>query len=385
MYTKNQKIILIGYSAVVITLLYFLFSYLLNNDFGDLPDHFKHAQAIANGTKQIPPNFLVYSIVSLFKDYNYQHISFILILVSGLYFKFILSFLYFRSKSIWLNFNLAIVCATIMLLIIAVPMLKLKIPFYYFNYFTTNIWHNTTTQFLVPFSMLLFYFLFIEQENTDNKTKDKINFKVTILILLNLFIKPSFMFVIAVFLAIRLIVGKFLKQSFLSFHKSDFYYLILSVVIIVLQYIFVYYLNIGSYQEEKSKVVISFFHKMTLNQILLIPIAFMGSFLFPIIYFVAKGIKNISKIELYSVLVLFISIALFFSLAELGPREGHKNFYWQIVPSASILFVIVLGNFFKDFSDFSVKKRSALLVVLCLHLLSGIFYLNKIITELDYS
>ena len=75
------------------------------------------------------------------------------------------------------------------------PLISLNQCWYY-GYFVPNIWHNSTLIFLFPFSILLY-----------QKTLDVMNAKnvcfhdiviISILVAVNVFIKPSFFFILSV-------------------------------------------------------------------------------------------------------------------------------------------------------------------------------------------
>jgi hypothetical protein len=389
---KKQDLFLILFTLTIASLLFTLFSYLLKNQFGDLDDHFKNAHNISTGAQQLPSNFLMYALVAMFKNYNYQKITFLFILVLGLVLKFILSFFYFQFHSDSKKFYRNVIFATSMIILIpiplpkVIPLLKEEIPFYYLHYFTPNIWHNTTTILLVPFAMLLFYHLFEKSEEGLNKRNVlELNVKIILLIMLNLAIKPSFMFSVVVLLTLRIFVGILFQSNYFNFQRKYIFYLIISFFLILSQYLITYYLNIGSLEKEKSEIVISFFRNLEIKEIAFIPFAFLCSFLFPILFLSFKGLKNIENSEFTALLLVVISIIIFFSLNESGPRELHKNFYWQIVPCSSILFIVTVNNYLKNSAKFTSVKKYILISVLALHFISGLFYLNKIICEFDFT
>ena len=89
-----------------------------------------------------------------------------------------------------------------------------------------------------------------------------------------------------------------------------------------------------------------------------------------------KHLKNTQIIILAWILV-FIALGQFIFLAQEGPRMGAGNFYWAIVPSLYILFLVLFVELIA-LTPAGIKhypiKCGLCYVILTLHFLSGVLY-----------
>ena len=116
--------------------------------------------------------------------------------------------------------------------------------------------------------------------------------------------------------------------------------------------------------------------------------AFLFCFILVKFFYYKKDIEVI-----YSLMLLVISLLVFFLLAESGPRFKHGNFYWQI----PISLLIVNMVFIKKILFFPFKESSLILslrrlfiqnklimLFYSMQFISGIVYLVNIVVKKNY-
>lgn len=198
-YTKKELTYLTISSTLLFACFFYMYKFLLDKNFGDIIVHFTHSVAISKGEKQYPPNFLLYWITNFGNTIASKKIIFITIISLSICLKYIVSYIIIKKETLIKNSHLILVMSFSLLFIFSLPSLSIYRNQFYLGNFATLTWHNSTTIFLMPFSILLYYFVF---NVTPNKTTI---FITTVLILLNIFIKPSFLFVLIGLLCLSLI------------------------------------------------------------------------------------------------------------------------------------------------------------------------------------
>src|SRR5690606_7146683 len=96
---------------------------------------------------------------------------------------------------------------------------------------------------------------------------------------------------------------------------------------------------------------------------------------------------------LYSSLLVAISLVIFLLFVENGPRLLDGNFYWQIILSLFVWYMVLGKNllliiFPLNVSDHSLPwfdvKNMTLIALFLIHVLSGFAYLAKILFTEDF-
>ncbi|WP_291723544.1 hypothetical protein [Bernardetia sp.] len=236
-----------------------------------------------------------------------------------------------------------------------------------------NIWHNSTTIFLMPFALLLYYVSYLTIKN--DIIKPKYIWLMCILILVNSLSKPSFLFVfIPVFPLMTILFSKNDLQKVVLAFCMSFY----SGLLVVLEYLYIY---VKKPTQDDGSVAFSFMYilKLYSNNI---PLDMLTSMLLPLvilILFFKKTIKN--KMYIYAVLLFVVAVLIFLFVQETGDRANHGNFVWQVIVCNYILFLISTFIGLEHISEKGWKdyKSILFLVTFLLHLVSGILYLFKII------
>lgn len=198
-------------------------------------------------------------------------------------------------------------------------------------------WQNSTTIFLFPFALALFFksFCFLQNQKT------KLLWQIAIIGLISVLIKPNFMLVFGlVFPLFALIKFGFSK----TFFKIIGVHIVFGLVIIA-QFIYTLYLSksgaVANY--EDVQIVIAPFkawNKLTRS----IPISFILWSSFPVLFlsFYYKKIRDKTLIHYASAffLVGFLIFILINEQTKSGANVGAVNFLWQAIIVQFILFVV---------------------------------------------
>jgi hypothetical protein len=353
-------------------------------DYNDIHDHAAFARQMCAGKIPYTGNFLVYLLVNIFSFFSAKvtptEISLCFLLAfAGVYRyylsqKMIVEVVRDRNRNSSSHASTAFFAIS-MLFVFAIP-----IPSYlsedYFMYignYVPNVWHNSTILFLFPFAMLLFYQSYMQLRNYDAKR----NVWIFLLILLNLFIKPSYFFVfLCVYPLMLLFTYKF---------KKEFWYSILPLIIgfvcLIFEYWVIYKIGQSTNKEASSVIFLPFYRSPEFADLSLIPVAMFFSMLFPLLYSLLNIPKVIrSRVFWYSMLSFVVSVLIFFFISESGPRASHGNFYWQIVICTWLCFFVSLLALLKDINrEGKTLKNISLLSVYSIHVLMGLIYFVRLL------
>lgn len=254
-----------------------------------------------------------------------------------------------------------------------------KHGYMYLGTFTPNVWHNSTTIFLMPFAFLLY----TESSKQLTDYSFKHNYLLIALIFLNIFIKPSFFLVfVCVYPLMMLYRYRFAKTFWTSLIP-----LIFGLIFLLWQYLNIYNKGVQISAEDKSSVGICFMCVFKMRSAYLdLPVSIFFSLLFPIVYTIwnkKTWKKNIT--QWYIIWMMAFAVIIYLFIVELGPRLIHGNFFWQIVPCAWIYFYITLNNLIKDIkSEGFTHKNKTLLFLYFIHVIVGVLYLARIFIARKY-
>jgi len=261
---------------------------------------------------------------------------------------------------------------------------------WYLGKFTSSIWHNSTTIFVFPICI----WLFMESLEYLKKPALKKMVKLLGISILILLAKPSFLFAfIIAFPLICFVKFGFLNKYFLFAGAS----VVLILLCLFLQKQLIYTstnsLDKLIYGAKESHVIVAPFRVWLLwtNHPAL---SIFSSFAFVFSFIILKYKVYKSDIEVwYSIMLLVVSLFVFFLFAESGPRLYHGNFYWQIPVSMLIInmvFVkkILSGSSVNNFSGLSLWALFRCNKIICslylLQFISGLCYLSHILITKSY-
>ena len=385
-YTKKYiDVILIFFLMVIIFTLILKFSRL------DLHAHIAQAQKMNSDQASYPSNFLYYLLLNFFSFFNtnfYTRIGVAILLLSlATTAKYVISktiiFEYLSINKISYPINKIALFSLGLLLMFSIPDFYslFTLDYWYLSRFPPTVWHNSTTIFVFPFAILLFWkqFLFMHSYS-------KTNFKTIIvligLVILNIIIKPSFLFVFIPVTGIYILITQWkkgLRKMFIFALPS-----IVGILLLLFSYLLIYQLQTGSFQKESSSISLSplFYLYQKWMPLWYIPISLLISLLFPIILFFIF-LKNKININLstYTFSMTFLAILISAFVIETGPRETHGNFIWQNIIAVYILQLVstILYIQYRINPQKSMIKKNILLFIFSLHIISGVLYISRII------
>lgn len=270
----------------------------------------------------------------------------------------------------------ALLAATFSLLIVfSIPVAYLSgfDRAYYIGQITPNVWHNSTTIFLMPVAIIAFWL----QARAFETKSVRYLWAITVLVAISVMIKPSFFMAYAPVICLWLLFNA--KDRGVSFA-----YLIPVVVGLVLTlglYILIYEFQQGKVQATDSGIALKPF--VAWRQMIpgfLIPLSAAASLMTPLFY-VMLGFRGRNRTALHlAALMILASLIIFSLLVETGGRDVDGNFYWQVVVSSYLLHLIVVGELVEHWSRNERRRR----VIVCLvpyaaMLLSGLYYLYRLI------
>jgi hypothetical protein len=254
--------------------------------------------------------------------------------------------------------------------------------------FSSTVWHNSTTIFVFPFCIWLFIKSLLYLKTPSQNLWIKILI-VSVIIILS---KPSFLFsFLIVFPVVCLYKFKWTKW----FYYSALLSLIILLLIIAEQRILYHYNPLDRlwYHGETSKIIIAPF-KVWLVFAKHPIFNLFSSFLFIIGFILLKYQLVKRDIEiLFALSLLFISLLIYFTLAESGPRVNDGNFYWQIPISLLIVYMLLIKKIFSSYKFLNSKYISIstilftdkiLLLFYSFQFLSGIYYAFRLIHSRNF-
>ncbi len=385
-------------TLIVGILAYLYFDVLVKTVATDIHPHSEQVQNINNGIKNLPPNFLYYTMVWLLSGFSADLVKIkgvsIIILAISIALKFgvtqyiIKDYLKHSFHKILTNSQLYIIyfLSVLLILVFTIPdawYYASHRQFYYLGRLVPNVWHNSTIIFLMPFALLLFWeqycILFFDK---------KINFlRLSLLIFINIVIKPSFFF-------IYLMVTPFFLLYIFRFKKEfwqNIYPILFGGILILLQTYLIFVLKAGLLVKDETSIEISSAFKVW--QIFMpekyIFNGLLNTFALPMGFIIlfAKNIYKSPKLAIFVTSLGFAAVLLFCFVAEGGERMVHGNFFWQCIVASYIIFMAVVMESLKIFFSPNATHKWRFLILailLALHVGSGCFYLSRILEIKSY-
>lgn len=353
----------------------------------DIQDHIRHTQYIVEGS--IPPhaNFLYYLTIYTFAFFQNStrllYVASIIVLSLAMTAKFAITKRFIVSQAggtqkgnipaglfLWLFPNL-------LLLAFSLPTSSALKGQFYLGQTPPNVWHNSTTIFLMPFALMLFWLSYVQIL----KPKKSRILLITILCALNIIIKPSFYFVFTLVYPIMLL-------RFIGIKKElwlNLLPIIIGSIILAGESYWIYKVE-GPYWDTSSIAISPFLVWSYFSSNIVFSI--IASTLFPLVYLCFNWKEIFRNVLLqYAGLSYLVAILIFSTLTEIGIRQFHANFSWQCIICNYILFTVVSMQFIQKAG--SIKKinwqNKLVLASFLLHVIFGCLYLAKIFVTKDYS
>ena len=382
----------IGYfECVLIVLLTSIYYYLTFIVHTDIELHAQFIKDYAYGNKPFQVNFLYYLTVYLFSFFSCKTSSLLVISVYVLsaitFAKYYIVKIIFIKETQNSKSNIAVSTSLLSFLLLfsfSLPSYLVGTNYNYLLRFSPNVWHNSTTIFVMPFVILLFW-LSIKQIT---EYKRKRLYILTILIILNVLVKPSFIFVYVLVYPVFL----FNKYYFNKLFWINVIPIIISIILIVIEYLLIF--NSSDQSNDESTVVIDFFYyykvwggaKNTLDILLMLVSALISSFLFPIVLLLKNRQILKERMVQFSLLAMIVSFLISITLCETGARSFDGNFIWQNYMVSFLLFFVCTLQLLKLTNNTSrnIKAYTVEIIALLFHFFALIYYFSKIITTETY-
>ncbi len=366
-----------GLLTALVLLMSVLFSVLTFQENSDFLAHIQQAQKIAAGNAAFPPNFLwqlvIVSLQHLNRSLNFIVVASAVLLATAVVLKFLESHKLIGAAEA--SYKSVLLCLG---LLFCYPILD---PYsvwvaktFYMGKLVANIWHNPTTILVFPLTLMLYRRLWnIEATRTSKEVL--VDLTIGLLIIC---IKPSFLFAFIPAHAIMVLskphsVGSKLKELILPIGLS---------IMIGIQFIGVFIIKDGAFQEQNSTIVFGdlFSYYLQRQSGYFLPLNWLLCLLFPVL--TCSFYPRIFRRQSFRFVGLMWLIGIFISIAisETGGREGHGNFTWQNVFTTYLLF-LECSRFLLGIGAFNFKtaKNRVLLGVFLIHVTCGLLYLAKIL------
>ena len=369
---------------ILLFVAYYTLLKIIPADYNDIHDHAAFARQMCTGEIPYTGNFLVYLLVNIFSFFtakiNPTEISLCALLaIAGVYryslTQTVISRTLHPEQNNPENSWVVVILALSMLFVFAIPIPSYFSDdhFFYIGNYVPNVWHNSTILFLFPFAMLLFELSYRQLGAFTMKR----NLWIFLLILLNLFIKPSYFFVFIVVYPILLLSRYKLKKEF----WYSMIPLIIGFFFLILEYWIIYKTQRPTGKEASSVIFMPFYRNPEFADLGLLPVSMAFSLFFPLLYTLLNLPKLLkSRLFWYTFLSFTVSVLIFLFISESGPRASHGNFYWQIVICTWFCFLVSLLSLLKDFKIQGNTFRNMFLIsIFSIHVLLGIIYFVRIL------
>jgi hypothetical protein len=291
------------------------------------------------------------------------------------------------SNSIKLSRNEILLSVFTFLFLLIASNIPYRNPFmpendFLFGSFSPNEWHNSTTIFLMPFALLLFWYSYLTITQRD---KDYMVHNL-ILVILNIAIKPSFFMVYTVVYPLFLLgYERFNKRFFRNIIP-----VVVGLVFLYLEYVFIYKIMNHSILSSKDKgeaTTVAFApFALWRNEISLryAPLALFSSYTFPLLYFIFYFKEIRDKLNLYVIAYCVVAFLLFVCIVETGDRMMDGNFAWQVIVCSYLLFMVVAFQLLQKIKIIRGKSKNERIKIILLssvfliHVFSGLIWLGRI-------
>lgn len=257
--------------------------------------------------------------------------------------------------------------------------------YWYLGKFTPLIWHNSTSLLSFPFCILLFYYSIQYLETRENGLLTRIFIAATIVVL----IKPSFVFAFLPTFPMSLLI---IDKKWSPEVSKSIALGIPLLAIILLEKMLIYNVNpIDSHLETGILDGIGIrplYLWLYYSESLLWDVV--SSFLFPfsfILFYFKKLIKDPQAV--FAGLLIVVALLIFFTLVETGPRMTDGNFFWQVILTLFMGYLVLtkhlLNLCFGAAESNQIQgrlnyKNILLLILFFFHVIGGLAYTIRIFT-----
>jgi hypothetical protein len=252
----------------------------------------------------------------------------------------------------------------------------------YIGQFPPNVWHNSTTIFVMPLVVLLFWQSYRSLLDPSWRNMGL----VLLLSALNLAAKPSFVICVGIVFPLFALVRYRFGAPFWR-------------VVSVMAVTFFLLLAQALYTFNSSATDVLFPGRETAAGVKIdpfnvwsyfsdsIPLSLLASFLFPVVVFLAYRRKASEwYLYRYAWALSAAGLLVYIMISETGRREFHANFSWQVIMSMYTLFLVSAILMLHEMSSRSRWGWKEWLVggTFMLHVASGIAYVLRYLIVEDF-
>lgn len=385
---NNRKIRI----AAVIVFSFFSAYYILllcNHIETDVQAHLIVSYKFVNEAGPLTPNFLYFILVALFAGFSkykvLYYLSSVFIIAVALSAKFLLNYSYFEkcTEGNGVQKNKILLFSIGILFVFCLPGADFFTNKNFFlGLLAPNVWHNSTIIFLFPFAIALFFETYFFLYDSSRFNKNRV-ITLGVLIILNILIKPSFLFTVIPTVFFCLLFEKVTASKLTTVLLYGG-----GLLLVLLQYFIIY-------KSQKPEGCINCSESVIIEPFAVwkyyasnIPVSFLASFLFPLAFFVlSKGQILKDRLVRFAVFNWAVGLFIYILFAESGERKFHGNFSWQMVTGNYLLFFILGFSLWNKQHVNKINKTSKIILqgLLYLHILWGLGYLIKIILLRKYA
>lgn len=371
-----EKVVVIGFLFFVFIASYYLIFHIAENVQSDIKQHTLFIPLVMSGAKKIP-HFLWHALVWISSQLmGASYLTGAVWVTSGsITILAAIKYVAFSNglKNAYIRYPFILLLS--ILSMIAMP---IYIPFFNHNLYLgqggVGIWHSPTLLLVKPFSFvlvlsILWFF---------KKKEIKIMIFSLVIAIGSILAKPNFiMILIPALFSYALLMNRNAKLD-----KKSLYFIfsmfLLSVIVLSMQF-YVTYLD-GSMHNSLAIRFGAVWQKYTPS----VCISILTALAFPLLVWV--GSKKNSGLLLFCWLLAFFGIFEAYFFVEINPDRSLAydfNFCWGYLCATDLLFTFSMIHYFTYYSDY---KKIATLgnVLLILHGISGLVYLQHIVFENNY-
>lgn len=373
-------------AVLVFVLMLCIFFFIVFFAVSDMSDHAYFARRMLAERKLFSNNFLLYLLINIFSGFSgtihSTKAALVLLLSASNTAKYIIVKKTFEH---WCNHKQALVASLALLIVFVVPILfflnffgrALGEDIMYLGYCVPNVWHNSTILCMMPFAILT-YLLSVKQLEYYDKKRNGL---ITLFVILGTLIKPSFFFIYAV---------AYPNMTFVKYRwKREFFYSLVPILCgcacVLYEYFTIYTPSVVDVADENnSGVIIEILPLFTYDfwKVRLLKLGI--SLFFPMAFVVAYWKKIVKNQEFWLVFIMLVmALGISWCCQETGPRAGHGNFAWQVIPSIWFVYyfmlktIVISDNEYDDDGCHLNRRGKIFLGIYSIHVFMGIFYLIR--------
>ncbi|WP_338793012.1 hypothetical protein [Bernardetia sp. MNP-M8] len=395
-FVLKDKFFYVIFFVAFLMYVYLLHPALAGKNFTDIKPHAGFAKLwIEQGLSHAPLNFLYFGTIIVLGGFyaNLQWLGFVSAIVLSLSWaaKYSISKWVIEDYLVIYNIDTKVFDKYITYLAIGICFVG-HIPFntilnrnhlnFYMGELSPNTWHNSTTTFMLPFCVLLFYLaykkVFLNRKG--------LNTLIIILAVTCFFVKPNFTLCFSpIYFCCIFYKYKLTKNFWLALPAC-----IIPFVLLLVHSIILFHSTYGGdyAQANQPSIIFSPFSvwQLQLGNPILAPIlSFFSVAILPILYLIFY--KKRSSIVYLSLIFSILALIIFILFAEVhnGSIAPSGNFIWQVTMCNYIMFLVFgIESMKRTLTEPLDFKKIIIWFLIALHSMSGVMYMGRILVSKYY-